>query len=398
MPVNKKAILIFDPDRRPEQMEFVTARTEILHESGNQAWVAIDDGLAERFAAQGILVQFHLAADWIETPAIIFDPLSGEPQPPADLAAQPPTGGATVYAIVQFIAQPHADWISSIQELGAIFVQNMPSHALVFRLNEAQLQAARTLSYVRWVGLYHPAYALAFTLAGRTEPFTPVDLANLQIKPLQDIDGDRVTLEVMFFDDPLIEDRQAAVQMVGATLRTDTDYCLIVDIALARVRDLLRVAGVYVIEQHRPADVHNYRAIAITQVTQVGQYRNPGFLIALDGAGEIVGVIDTGLDNGVVTHPDLVGRVLSLTNMNNPPPPALPFSTADGQPNPQSGGRNLHGTHVTGTIAGNGAQSNGKVHGVAPAARIVFQSVNDPTLPPAAPPPAPPPTTSGFNF
>ena len=32
-----KAVLIFDPDHYPEQMDFVTARTAILHEIGNQA-------------------------------------------------------------------------------------------------------------------------------------------------------------------------------------------------------------------------------------------------------------------------------------------------------------------------------------------------------------------------
>ena len=82
--MGQKAILMFDPDRRPEQVAFVTARTQILHQNGDQAWVVIDEGQAERMAAEGILVQFHPEADWIETPAIVFDPLVQEPQPPAD--------------------------------------------------------------------------------------------------------------------------------------------------------------------------------------------------------------------------------------------------------------------------------------------------------------------------
>ena len=45
-----KAVLIFGPDHYPEQMDFVTARTAILHETGNQAWVAITDAQATLFA------------------------------------------------------------------------------------------------------------------------------------------------------------------------------------------------------------------------------------------------------------------------------------------------------------------------------------------------------------
>ena len=57
--MQQKAILMFDPDRRPEQMDFATARTQILHQNGDQAWVEIDEAQAERLAAAGILVQFH---------------------------------------------------------------------------------------------------------------------------------------------------------------------------------------------------------------------------------------------------------------------------------------------------------------------------------------------------
>ena len=98
-------------------------------------------------------------------------------------------------------------------------------------------------------------------------------------------------------------------------------------------------------------------------------------MIALDGTGETVGIIDSGLDAGAVAsvHPDLAGRVLLLNNMN---PGGV--SAADGQNDPSTpNGRNVHGTHVAGTVAGSGSQSNGKVRGVAPAANIVFQSVAD---------------------
>ena len=163
--MGQKAILMFDPDRRPEQVAFVTARTQILHQNGDQAWVVIDEGQAERMAAEGILVQFHPEADWIETPAIVFDPLVQEPQPPADLAAALSATGP--YAIVQFVAAPQESWVSQIQEMGGTLVQSVPVNGMVMRLDPELLGAVRGLDFVRWAGWYHPAYALAFPLAGR---------------------------------------------------------------------------------------------------------------------------------------------------------------------------------------------------------------------------------------
>ena len=140
-----------------------------------------------------------------------------------------------------------------------------------------------------------------------------------------------VALEIQFFDDRQPGERRAAVEALGAGVRVDTGYSLIVDIPPSRVRELLRVEGVASVEPHRPAGLSNFRALAVTQVNHVAQFRNPGFLMALDGTGETVGIIDSGLDAGAVAsvHPDLAGRVLLLNNMN---PGAV--SAADGQTNP----------------------------------------------------------------
>ena len=54
--MGQKAILMFDPDRRPEQVAFVTARTQILHQNGDQAWVVVEEGQAERMAAEGMAI------------------------------------------------------------------------------------------------------------------------------------------------------------------------------------------------------------------------------------------------------------------------------------------------------------------------------------------------------
>ena len=132
-----KAVLIFDPNRRPEQMDFVTARTAILHETGNQAWVLITEAQAALFASHGILVQAFPEADLIKTPAALFDPLASEPQPPAGLTAAAPTGDASAYYLVQFIAQPDPLWVNAIEESSALYIQDNPVHAAIVRCTQA---------------------------------------------------------------------------------------------------------------------------------------------------------------------------------------------------------------------------------------------------------------------
>lgn len=82
-------------------------------------------------------------------------------------------------------------------------------------------------------------------------------------------------------------------------------------------------------------------------------------VLDLDGDGEIVGVADTGIDAG---HPDFAGRVMAVTALGRPGDASDP---------------NGHGTHVAGSILGDGSQSGGKLAGVAPKAQLYFQSLLD---------------------
>jgi subtilisin family serine protease len=78
------------------------------------------------------------------------------------------------------------------------------------------------------------------------------------------------------------------------------------------------------------------------------------------GAGVRVAVLDTGVD---LDHPDLAGVVEVAASQNFA---RLADDLTD---------RWYHGTHVAGIIAGNGAASNGRLRGIAPAARIVVMKI-----------------------
>jgi serine protease AprX len=92
--------------------------------------------------------------------------------------------------------------------------------------------------------------------------------------------------------------------------------------------------------------------------------------VALDGAGQIVAIADTGLDSGVVDssmHADFAGRIVSLTPwpLN---PSWVPIVTGPGTCGPDLASG--HGTHVAGLALG-----GGPYRGAAPAAKLVFQAL-----------------------
>jgi serine protease AprX len=80
------------------------------------------------------------------------------------------------------------------------------------------------------------------------------------------------------------------------------------------------------------------------------------------GGNVTVAVIDTGID---ATHPDLLLGVKVIQNVK-----VLPFETyVEDMPNTDTSSG--HGTHVAGTVAGNGLASDGYYRGVAPDAKLV---------------------------
>ena len=99
--------------------------------------------------------------------------------------------------------------------------------------------------------------------------------------------------------------------------------------------------------------------------------------LALDGSGITVTVADTGLDNGVNNsnmHPDFIDHIVDITSH--------PFDTSgynwcgastydDGAADTDSG----HGTHVAGSVLGDGSDSNGDIKGMAPESHLYFQAV-----------------------
>ena len=144
----------------------------------------------------------------------------------------------------------------------------------------------------------------------------------------------------------------------------------------AKVAQLVQLHGVRVVEPYALRQLRNDVAAGLMGAREVS---NPAGL-GLSGRGEVVGVADSGLDTGnaATIHPDFAGRVAAIHSW----PVTADWSTVvtnvggdDGAADTRSG----HGTHVTGSVCGNGSASltvqPEPVRGLAFEGNLVFQAV-----------------------
>ncbi len=166
-----------------------------------------------------------------------------------------------------------------------------------------------------------------------------------------------------------------------------------------RVADELRALGATVLDESGskiridwPGDPRSVRELVgvklverprLPQTSATGLAADLGFTVAdgtwrtdLDGKGEVIAVADTGLDTGVLATltPDLAGRVTALTSWPVNPSWA-PYVTNPGADDGPADLGSGHGTYVAGLAAGSGARSGGARRGVAPAATLVVQAI-----------------------
>lgn len=121
---------------------------------------------------------------------------------------------------------------------------------------------------------------------------------------------------------------------------------------------LRKIAGVHAIEEFINPRLHNDKARIVLNVDR----ENEGVFksnIFYEGEGQLVGVADTGID---ANHPDLQEQIHAVVARGRPGDASDP---------------NGHGTHVAGSIVGSGNASKGLIRGIAPKAKVFFQSIMD---------------------
>ena len=331
------------------------------------------------------LLLITAAAAWAEpyVPILLgdtqFDPKCAEPvevrQARSALAAatSAAAAGATsaysstiapgrFYYVVQFQGPVRSDWKRQVRALGGVFVAYVPRYAFAVRMTSTEAAQVGALPCVRWVGPFPPQWKYRKSLvADKTRG---------------------VTLLVSLFPGELldrvctyIKDRRLWYLGFSWTpnpaIRMHAPASAVTDLAA-----LPEVLWIQEYELPKPTNSMGQRFLNISNVTGLPWGVDTWNDYGLFGAGQIVGIADTGLDTGNLDtlHPDFL-------DANGNPRVVATFPLATGDFWGDFGG---HGTHVTGSVLGNGSMSGsnpaasaytGSFAGMAPEARVVFQSV-----------------------
>ncbi|MGQ0604661.1 MAG: S8 family serine peptidase [Anaerolineales bacterium] len=263
-----------------------------------------------------------------------------------DAAAQPAAAADALaafvpgpYAIIQLRGPVTVEDRAALESTGVELLEYLPDYAFLVRGDEAQISTAATLPQV---------YASA--------PFTLADkLAPSLLRALERGETDLGRVRVIVW-----EGREAELSADLQTLSLAAE-------AESTAAQTLSLAGLEAVRWIEPViqpRLLNDVARGILRVNEAWATRNKF------GAGQIVGVADSGLDTGSLgtLSPDFAGRLVAT------------HALVAGQTWDDNFG---HGTHVAGSIAGAGVQSgaNPSTHsytnsfaGLAPEARLVIQA------------------------
>jgi serine protease AprX len=143
------------------------------------------------------------------------------------------------------------------------------------------------------------------------------------------------------------------------------------DVKFVQNKARLNIEGRYLDDVASIVDVHHIEDVAklvlyndvARQILEING-RPPTIPQRYAGQGQVIAIADTGLDGGQhnMTHPAFQGRIRSWRSEHN--------FTAD---------EDGHGTHVCGSAVGGGSTDTRLIHGTAPQAGLIVQSIYNPS-------------------
>lgn len=305
----------------------------------------IDEALIPVLEAQGVIVQ--VLEEVRSSPAAMVEsvPSGAAFEVAKGIEESDYVAATTDFYIVEFSGPVLKSRRDELQAFGVALLEQLAPSRYTARLNVSQVRAVQQLPYVRGVRLYKETVSGAAMPKGMLAAAQPEQTVPQRI--IYDVRLHRAQDRAFVLD--WLEANQVAVVAAGG--RKVRVYLF--EGSLLR-SDLARLPEVAVVERYVAPELCNDLARQLLGIDSVSSATPT---VPYTGTGEVVGVADTGLDE---MHPDFQGRVVGVRARGRPGDASDP---------------NGHGTHVAGSVAGDGAASAGAIRGTAPAAQLYFQSI-----------------------
>ena len=250
-----------------------------------------------------------------------------------------------------------SEWKKQINELGVTIISSIPYFNFTAYLTPEQVNSLRSLPFVDIISLY-AEQDTGLIMATKTvkSPAAPSPEAGLKM----------ITYDIILHRE---EDLQKVlnwlqahnVNISGAS-RKKIRIFLIENSPL--LSDIRRMPEINQIQEFIPSKWHNDISRTILGIDpksnpEIPTENNHHHSIEQTGINQIVAIADTGIDD---SHPDFNGRIVGITS----------WGRRDRNDHSDKHG---HGTHVAGSVLGDGSASDGKIQGTAPQAKLFFQSL-----------------------
>lgn len=285
-------------------------------------------------------------ATWIGLEnGLSFDTRAGAPVLPADLTVDGYPDGTPGPYLVQCTGPVRAEWKDALIARGAVIHAYWPHHALLVALDKLQAAAVRDLPFIRWIGIYQPAYKINSELAAARGP----GIVDVQLFPGSDLAGTLAKLKA------------AGSRIIDHSV-SECGMIVMVEHDRARIADLARIPEVLALVPYHPDVAFNANSQWVCQTgwqssvppDSVGRrvWRK-----GIRGQNTLLGYSDTGITAGHVAFRDNSVPISDSGHF----PAHRKIKAYVLYPGAAYGdvGSTYHGSHVGGTIAGDDSVNGG---------------------------------------
>ena len=317
--------------------------------------------LAAMAATAGIGLMAHGAPILLKAKTIV----PGEEHCKPRLMATASTGGSVeslpergLY-LIQHDGVVTPEWRDALEDAGAIVRSYMPENAYLIEAGpEVYRKIVSRVDY-SYFAPFEAAWKIVPEIENGKKQNAKTTAASV------DAQAARRLYSILVFEEESLSSVVVAIETLTGQPVKKSEGCMIwVNLNVDELKKVSALPDVHSISLYIPPRTCNDVAVQAPRMNVETVWPGGETGLNLTGRGQVVAVADTGLDTGNLQtlHNDVKGRVLSAYSVGR--------KNVNGKWDDLEG----HGTHVVGSVLGNGTESTDRIRGVAYEASLVMQS------------------------